>query len=176
MTNSEGASHHYHRDPAAGKPMLRRRCTFGDGSCSFVDWVSIEMLVTSLGSVGGRNGLDSSLAWNSTTDLHSTAQRCVIAGKACPIKCCLVWSFCPGQYQLTTRIYCVALCLVGPLRDESLQNEFPYVSLLPLSNPSRIASAVNPTKQMALMNQTQQLAPATIAITVTTPSTQPNSP
>jgi hypothetical protein len=30
-------------------------------------------------------------------------------------------------------------------------------------------------KQTVLMNQTQQLAPATIAITVTTPSTQPNS-
>jgi hypothetical protein len=36
----------------------------------------------------------------------------------------------------------------------------------PVSDPSRIASVVNPTKQMALMNQTQQLAPATIAITV----------
>lgn len=109
MTNSEGASHHYHRDPAAGKPMLRRRCTFGDGSCSFVDWVSIEMLVTSLGSVGGRNGLDSSLAWNSTTDLHSTAQRCVIAGKACPIKCCLVWSFCPSISL--QREYIALLCV-----------------------------------------------------------------
>lgn len=75
-------------------------------------------------------------------------------------RCCLVWSFCPGTSLEREYIALLCVWLV-----HSVMNHCG-MSSHPASDSSRIASTVNPTKQMALMNQTQQLGPATIAITV----------